>query len=306
MITLSTLCGFLPQILISLFAGVWIDRYSRKGIVMITDCLIASATLILAIFFLTGHKNIELLLAVLAIRSAGTGIQTPAVNTIIPQVVPQKHLMQVNGINSTLSSIIIFVSPAISGAILSIAALETTLFIDVFTALIGVSITSTVPVKSLNIEVRMTKSHFTEMKEGVAYLKNHTFMRRLLIFQLLILFLISPSAFLTPLMVSRTFGTEVWLLTMSEMTYSFGMIIGGAIITSWGGFKKKLHTTLMAGGVYGMLMAGLGIAPVFIVYLIFNMLIGITSPCYNTPVTVHIPQELRIRSRGTERHSASN
>ena len=51
MITLSTLCGFLPQILISLFAGVWIDRYSRKGIVMITDCLIASATLILAIFF---------------------------------------------------------------------------------------------------------------------------------------------------------------------------------------------------------------------------------------------------------------
>lgn len=108
MITLSTLCGFLPQILISLFAGVWIDRYSRKGIVMITDCLIANATLILAIFFLTGHKNIELLLAVLAIRSAGTGIQTPAVNTIIPQVVPQKHLMQVNGINSSIRNNFIY------------------------------------------------------------------------------------------------------------------------------------------------------------------------------------------------------
>lgn len=182
MITLSTLCGFLPQILISLFAGVWIDRYSRKGIVMITDCFIASATLILAVFFLTGHKNIELLLVVLAIRSAGTGIQTPAVNAIIPQIVPQKYLMQVNGFNSTLSSIIMFVSPAISGAILSIATLETTLFIDIFTALVGVSITSTVPVKPLNIEVRMTKSHFTEMKEGAVYLKNHTFMSRLLIF----------------------------------------------------------------------------------------------------------------------------
>lgn len=181
-----------------------------------------------AVFFLTGHKNIELLLVVLAIRSAGTGIQTPAVNAIIPQIVPQKYLMQVNGFNSTLSSIIMFVSPAISGAFLSIATLEATLFIDIFTALVGVSITSTVPVKPLNIEVRMTKSHFTEMKEGAVYLKNHTFMSRLLIFQLLILFLISPSAFLTPLMVSRTFGTEVWRLTMSEMTYSFGMIIGGA------------------------------------------------------------------------------
>ena len=107
-------------------------------------------------------------------------------------------------------------------------------------------------------------------------------MRRLLIFQLLILFLISPSAFLTPLMVSRTFGTEVWLLTMSEMTYSFGMIIGGAIITSWGGFKKKLHTTLMAGGVYGMLMAGL----------------GITSPCYNTPITASIQEKIEPEMQG--------
>ena len=85
---------------------------------------------------------------------------------------------------------------------------------------------------------------------------------------------------------------------MSEMTYSFGMIIGGAIITSWGGFKKKLHTTLMAGGVYGMLMAGLGIAPVFIVYLIFNMLIGITSPCYNTPITASIQEKIEPEMQG--------
>lgn len=297
-ITLSTLCGFLPQILISFFAGVWIDRYSRKRIVMITDCLIASATLILALFFLTGHKNIELLLAVLAIRSAGTGVQTPAVNAIIPQIVPQRYLMKVNGINSTISSIIVFVSPAISGAVLSIATLEATLFIDILTALVGITITATVPIQPLNKEFKIAESQFAEMKEGIVYLKNHPFVRKMLVFQLLILFLISPSAFLTPLMVSRTFGTEVWRLTMSEMTYSFGMIIGGAIITSWGGFKKKLNTTLVAGGFYGMLMIGLGMAPAFIFYLICNMLIGITSPCYNSPITVSIQENVEPKMQG--------
>lgn len=265
---------------------------------MITDCLIASATLILALFFLTGHKNIELLLAVLAIRSAGTGVQTPAVNAIIPQIVPQKYLMKVNGINSTLSSIIVFVSPAISGAILSIATLEATLFIDILTALVGITITATVPIQPLNKEFKIAESHFSETKDGIVYLKNHTFVRKMLIFQLLILFLISPSAFLTPLMVSRTFGTEVWRLTMSEMTYSFGMIIGGAIITSWGGFKKKLNTTLVAGGFYGMLMIGLGIAPAFIFYLTCNMLIGITSPCYNSPITVSIQETVEPEMQG--------
>ncbi len=298
MITLSTLCGFLPQILISFFAGVWIDRYSRKRIVIITDCLIASATLVLVFSFLIGHKNIWLLLAVLAIRSAGTGVQTPAVNAIIPQIVPKRYLMKKNGINSTLSAIIMFVSPAISGAVLSIATLEETLFIDILTALIGTSITATVPIESLKIERRIVESHFIKVKEGIFYLKKHDFIRNILSFQLLVLFLISPSAFLTPLMVSRTFGTEVWRLTMSEMTYSFGMIVGGAIIASWGGFKKKLNTTLVAGGFYGIMMIGLGVAPVFIAYLICNMLIGIASPCYNTPITATIQENVAAEMQG--------
>ena len=298
MITLSTLCGFLPQILISFFAGVWIDRYSRKRIVIITDCLIASATLVLVFSFLIGHKNIWLLLAVLAIRSAGTGVQTPAVNAIIPQIVPKRYLMKINGINSTLSAIIMFVSPAISGAVLSIATLEETLFIDILTALIGTSITATVPIESLKIERRIVESHFIKVKEGIFYLKKHDFIRNILSFQLLVLFLISPSAFLTPLMVSRTLGTEVWRLTMSEMTYSFGMIVGGAIIASWGGFKKKLNTTLVAGGFYGIMMIGLGVAPVFIAYLICNMLIGIASPCYNTPITATIQENVAAEMQG--------
>ena len=84
MLTLSTLCGFLPQILIAPFAGVWIDRWNRKKIVMLSDTAIAVSTLLLALAFLAGYKNVWLLLAVLVIRSAGTGIQTPAVNAILP------------------------------------------------------------------------------------------------------------------------------------------------------------------------------------------------------------------------------
>ncbi len=298
MITLSTLCGFLPQIVISFFAGVWIDRYNRKRIVMITDCLIACATLILALSFFSGHRNIWLLFTVLAIRSAGTGVQTPAVNAIIPQIVPKEYFLKINGINSTLSSIIMFVSPAISGAVLSIATLEETLLIDILTALVGVCITATVPIEPLKIGCKTHESYFAKVREGFDYLKKHSFIRNLLIFQLIILFLISPSAFLTPLMVSRTFGTEVWRLTMSEMMYSLGMTIGGAIITSWGGFKKKLNTTLIAGGLYGAFMIGLGTAPVFIAYLVCNMLIGVTSPCYNTPITASIQENVEAEMQG--------
>lgn len=302
MLTISTVCGFAPQIAISLFAGVWIDRYDRKMLIMLSDTVIALSTLILAIAFLSGHRNIWLLFTVLMIRSAGTGIQTPAVNAVIPQIVPQEHLMRVNGIQSTITALIMFLSPAVSGAILSVSTLETTLFIDVFTALIGVGITSVLAIPGYRKD-RMedhagTSSGISSLKQGFLYLKTDSFVRHLLLFQIAVLFLISPSAFLTPLMVSRTFGPQVWRLTASEMTYSIGSVLGGILITSWGGFKKRLKTTVLAGWLYGVLMAGLGMAPAFLIYLACNMMIGITSPCYNSPITVSIQEQVPASMQG--------
>ena len=206
--------------------------------------------------------------------------------------------MKVNGINSTLSSVILFISPAVSGAVLAAASLEATLLIDVVTAVTGVGITASIAIKPHEKMCRGKNSYAEMLGNGFAYLREDPFVKRLLIFQLVILFLISPSAFLTPLMVSRTFGSEVWRLTASEMTYSLGMILGGLLIASWGGFKKKTDTTVLAGFVYGILMIGLGRAPAFWLYLVCNTLIGVTSPCYNAPLTVTIQEEVAPEMQG--------
>lgn len=299
MLTVSTVCGFLPQVIISLFAGVWIDRYDRKKMIMLSDAAIAVSTFVLAVLFFAGCKSSWSLFIILAIRSAGTGIQTPAVNAVIPQLVPREQLMRVNGINSTLSSMIMFLSPALSGAVLSMASLEAAMFIDVITAFIGVGITASVYIKPYERLDRGPDSYIEQIKGGFACLRENGFVRRLLIYQIAVLFLISPSAFLTPLMVSRTFGTEVWRLTASEMTYSLGMVLGGLLIASWGGFRNKMYTVMSAGAAYGILMTALGNAPEFLMYLGCNTMIGITSPCYNAPVTVlvqeKVPQDMHGR-----------
>jgi DHA3 family macrolide efflux protein-like MFS transporter len=298
MLTISTICGFAPQIIISIFAGVWIDRYNRKRLIMISDGMIAVATLILAIVFLTGYKNLWVLFIVLAVRSAGTGIQTPAVNALIPQIVPKEHLMKIIGVNSTILSLIMFLSPALSGAILSVSPLETVLFIDVVTAMIGIGITLTIAVPNDRRAEDIGKSSLHDIKMGFVYLKENSFVKRLMLFQIIVLFLISPSAFLTPLMVSRTFGMEVWRLTLGEMTYSAGTALGGILIVAWGGFKNRMDTTILAGTAYGILMIAMGLSPVFPVYLVFNLLIGVTAPCYNSPITVMIQEKVEPSMHG--------
>lgn len=298
MLTLATVCGFAPQLLISLFAGVWVDRYDRKRMILVADAAIAAATLALALVFLFGYRSVWLLFAALLVRSAGTGVQTPAVGALLPQIVPQDRLMKVNGMHSTLSSLTTFLSPAVSGALLSLAGMEAVLLADVVTAAFGIGVTATIAVPPHDKGGLRIASSLDGVRQGFAYLRRRPFVRRLLAFQFAVLFLISPSAFMTPLLVSRTFGAEVWRLTASEMTFSAGAALGGLLIAGWGGFRSRMHTVLLAAALYGALMLCLGAAPTFWLYLAANLLIGVTMPCYNAPVTVLLQEQVEPGMHG--------
>ena len=94
-VTLSVLCSFGPQILLSIFSGVWADRYNKKMLIILSDGGIALATLILAILMARGASGIWLLFIFSAVRSAGSGIQMPAIQAILPQLVPKDKLMRI-------------------------------------------------------------------------------------------------------------------------------------------------------------------------------------------------------------------
>ena len=138
MMTLYIICGFIPTFILSPIAGVWADRYNRKILIVLSDGLIAFATLILAILFIMGFDSIWLLFVMAAIRAFGAGIQTPAVGAILPQVVPKEKLTKVNGVNGSIQAIIMFVSPMVSAALLATTAIEIIFFIDVITAAIAI------------------------------------------------------------------------------------------------------------------------------------------------------------------------
>ena len=154
-LTTLTLSSFLPQMIISPFAGVWADRYNKKKIIIFADVLIAVSTLILAIFLQINNLANTSLIAIVVvsiIRSIGTGIQTPTVNSMIPLLVPEDKLMKFNGVNSSIQSVIQFASPLVAGGILVLGSISNILFIDVITAVIGVSILSFIKMEQKSIQ----------------------------------------------------------------------------------------------------------------------------------------------------------
>lgn len=128
----------LPQAIVSVFGGVWDDRWNRKLLVMLPDAVIAAVTICLSASMAVGWGDTGLILVVLVIRSAGGGIQTPAVQSFIPQIAPEVWLLRVNAINGTLQTAISIASPAIASALVNLMPLWMIMLVDVSTAIVGI------------------------------------------------------------------------------------------------------------------------------------------------------------------------
>ena len=294
MMTIAIICGFVPTLFLSPFAGVWADRYNRKTLIIISDSMIALATLALAILFLLGYDSLWLLFVMSAIRALGSAVQIPAIGAFLPQIVPEDKLTKVNATNGTIQAMVMLVSPILSGALLTMATIETIFFIDVITAVIAVSVLFLflhVPVH-VKAQEEQKQSYFSDMLEGFRYIRNHEYVKRYFLFCALFFFLAAPVAFLTPLQVTRSFGNDVWRLTAIEITFSIGMMVGGFIMASWGGFKNKIHSMSLSMLVTGACTFALGVISIFWIYLMFMGLVGIAMPIFNTPSTVLIQEKV--------------
>ncbi|WP_062105513.1 MFS transporter [Bacillus niameyensis] len=294
MMTLYIICGFIPTFILSPVAGVWADRYNRKILIVLSDGLIALATLILAILFLMGYDSIWLLFVMAAIRAFGSGVQMPAVGAILPQIVPKEKLTKVNGINGSIQAVITFVSPAVSAGLLTWASIEIIFFIDVITAVIAIFTLLVFLKISVHKKAaeKQTTSYFSDFKQGLHYVTNHDFLKTFFLFFAVFFVLMAPAAFLTPLQVTRSFGDDVWRLTAIEIAFSIGMMVGGGIIASWGGFPNKIKTLGLASVIMGVSTMALGVVPLFWIYLTFMGIFGIAMPIFNTPATVLLQEKV--------------
>ena len=294
MMTIYILCGFLPTFLLSPFSGVWADRYNRKELIILADAMIALVTLILAIIFLSGYDAFWLLFVICAIRAVGTGIQMPAVGAIIPQMVPEEHLTKVNGINGSMQAMVMLISPMVSAALLSFTTIELIFFIDVITAAIAIFIL----MKFLSIKVhakaieKQKFSYYADLKVGLIYINNHSFLKVFFLFFALFFILAAPVSFLTPLQVTRSFGADIWRLTVIEVTFSVGMMFGGILVATLKGFKNKIFTMTLSSVIFGICTFALGLIPVFWIYALVMGIIGVAMPFFNTPSTVLLQEKV--------------
>ena len=287
-----TICSYLPQFLISFFAGVWADRYNRKKLIVLADGVITIATLIMFLVMPMISSDFVLLSALLVIsivRSIGAGVQTPAVNAVIPHLVPAEYLMKYNGINATIQSIVQFIAPAVAGTVLSIGTFRSTLFIDIVTALIGIGLLSCILLPKQEV-ANDNISVFSEIKAGIHYSFSDKMIGKILIVYGLFILLSVPAGFMSALLVSRVYGDVYWYLTTVELVGFAGMALGGVLMGMWGGFKSRFKTFAFGLLILSIMTIGMGITPYFVLYLAMMFVYSIALTIIQTATTTIIQE----------------
>ncbi|WP_086347392.1 MFS transporter [Candidatus Enterococcus clewellii] len=286
MIGLMSCIGLLPMVLVMPFAGAFADRYNRKRIAIISDSCIAVASLAMAILLFVNasmEDNIFLLLGVTFIRSVGQGFQTPTISSILPQITPKEHLVRVNGIDQTIQAVMMLASPALAAALLAVLPLAGILMIDFVTAAIGITIMFLkVKVPSLKSAGGKKINVFEEIKIGVNYLRAHKSMIALIIAGFIGSVLSTPAANLAPLQITRKFHDGLWQLSAIEIGFASGMLLGGVIMSAWGGLKNRIKTVALGYSLLIIPLILLGSTSVFWLYFAMMVVIGFVVPISRT------------------------
>ncbi len=282
-VAIYAVAAFLPQGIVSIFGGVWADRVNRRVLVMVADGAIAAATLVLAFLMMSGITDLWIIALAVAVRSVGAGVQTPAVQAMIPQIVPGDQLMRVNGIFGTIQSAMALLAPAAAGVVYGAFGIVPVFFIDVVTAVLGILLLSFVAVPTLTAVAEKTTSYREDLVEGMRYIRSHTFVRWMLVLFAIIFFLTVAPSFITPLMIARTFGDEVWMLTVLEVAFSVGMLLSGALVATVLAKASRIGLLIGSCFAFGALSIGLGLSTDLVVFYAFMFLVGVAVPLFSTP-----------------------
>jgi len=282
-VALYAVAAFLPQGVVSIFGGVLADRMNRRVLVMIADGVIAAATLVLALLMANGVTDLWIVLLAVGVRSLGAGVQTPAVQAMIPQIVPDEHLMRVNGIFQTIQSAMALLAPAAAGAIFAAFGLAPVFFLDVVTAVIGIGLLALVAVPTLERTAGARLSYRQDLTEGMRYIRAHPIVRWLLVVYAVIFLLTVAPSFITPLMVARTFGGQEWMLAALEIAFSLGMLLGGVLMSTVLAKRSPIGLILVAVYGFGLATVALGLSGNLWVFYAFMFAFGLLVPPFSTP-----------------------
>jgi DHA3 family macrolide efflux protein-like MFS transporter len=287
-LTLAAAMQWLPRVFIGPLAGALVDRWNRKSVMLAADSLTALATAALVYLSWAGLMQPWHVYVLMFARSTGGAFHWPAMQASTSLMVPEEQLSRVQGLNQLLSGLVSIAAPPLGAMLVGLLPLQAVLAIDIGTAALAI-----LPLCFVHIPQPKVKkaagagesSVWRDTAEGLRYVWSWAGLRNLLIIALVLNLLAMPGFSLLPLLVTNHFGGEAIEIAYLQSSWAIGMLVGGLLLSVWGGFRRKIVTAAlgMFGSAGGLFLVGFAPETALGMALAGNLLAGTMNVLINGP-----------------------
>lgn len=256
----------LPQIFVALFAGIVVDRFNRKYLMILADICAALCTITIGLLYSTNHLLIWHLYVVAALYGCFGHIQNLAYSTSIPLMVPKQHYIRVSSMSSLVGQASAIIAPALAGSLYPVIGLLGIIIVDITTFVIAigtlllVQIPQPSPTDITNFE---SETIGQKLAFGFRYIFSKPSLLAMTIAFSLFWFVHQIGETLyQPMILART-GGNAQVLGAVVTAAGVGGVIGASALSIWGGFKRRVRGMLIGfiGTGLGKIVLGLGQKP---------------------------------------------
>jgi len=299
-LTLSSIVAFLPNIIIGPFAGVWIDRYNRRTVMMAADGLVALSSVVLGIaFLLVETPPIWFLYLILFLRGLGNTFHGPAMQAAIPMLVPSEMLTKAGGWGNLVNSISNMLGPVLGAALMGILPIASIMLVDIFGAVFAIVCLLFVTIPDIP-QTAEKPDFLSDWKQGFSAMRENKPLMAVFPAMILCNVLYMPLGSLFPLLVRTHFLGMAWHNSIAEFVFAGGLLVSSLVIGVWGGMKRRFLMAALAIVTLGIGSAVSGILPPngFAIFVLLCFVIGCTGTLINVPLMAYTQETIAPEMMG--------
>jgi DHA3 family macrolide efflux protein-like MFS transporter len=291
---MSTLVGFVPQGILGLLIGSYIDKRDRKKIMILADAFIGLVSLVMAVYALFYELPIWFILVCLGLRSVGSAFHDPSLQASMPLIVPEDKLLKYMGYNHAMQSISFIISPAIAALLFGRFHISSIILIDTIGAVIAVSTLFFSKIPNPKTTSHEKVSFYKESVEGFKIIINNKIVKYLFIISAFFIILFMPVGSLFPLMTISYFGKDTFHAGIVESLFSIGMLIGGLTLSHSNLLRNKKWNIIFSMFIIGFTTALSGILPkeFFVGFVALSTLMGLGGPIATSTISTIFAEQI--------------
>ena len=261
-LAIASIVGLLPQVTLGPLAGTLVDRWDRRKVLIFADGIIALATVILAFLFAFGRVQIWHIYSLMFIRALGGAFHSPAMTASTTLLVPQKHLVRIQGLNSALNGVIAIFSPMLGALLLNLIPMQAIMAIDIGTALFAILPLFFIPIpRPKQKDEKEVLSILADLADGIKFLWSLPGLWLITLSHAAIYLLMMPAYSLIPIYVTDYLRGGALQLAWLQSSLAVGIVVGGLLLSVWGGFRRQVVTVLLATLISGLSWVVMGVTP---------------------------------------------